>query len=106
MLRFINGKIVVDADEYEFSGVKHFYISSADDPNGIGQTMKDQHIVYDKGLVIFDTDQPIKVFLINGGEVNVYSQQTEGKTIVDLSPLPQGAYIITTGDISLKIYKK
>lgn len=108
MLRFINGKIVVDADEYEFSGIKHFYISSTDDPNGIEQTLKGENVVYDKGVVMVDTDKPmmVKVYSISGHEVKLRSQQVDDKTFVYLNSLPQGAYIITAGEISLKIYKK
>lgn len=108
MMRFVDGKIVVDADAYEFSGVKNFYISATDDPNGIEHTIEDVTAKYRDNMVILDTDRPlsIRVFSSNGNEMNVSPRQVGGKTIINLGILPRGSYVVTTGESSLKILKK
>lgn len=107
-MRFVDGKIAVDANEYEFSDIRNFFISATDDPNGIDRVGGDAAAKYNNGTVVFDTDRLpyIKVYAANGCEVNIAPRQAGGKTIVDLTTLPQGAYILTTGEASLKIHKK
>jgi hypothetical protein len=108
MMRFTDGRITVNTDIYEFSGIKNFYISTADDPNGIEHTIKNTLAEYRNNMVIFNTDNMpvIKVYSGNGHEVNVSHRQIGDKTAIDLSTLPQGTYIITAGETSLKILKK
>lgn len=108
MIRFVDGKVKVDTDIYEFSGIKNFYISTTDDPNGIEHAINSTTAEYNDNMVIFDTDTPlvVKVYSSGGNEMNVYPRWVGDKTVVDLSPLPQGAYIITAGETSLKILKK
>lgn len=108
MMRFVDGEIKVNADIYEFSGIKNFYISDTDDPNGIERTIKSTIAGYNNNMVIFNTDCPllIKVYSTDGSEMNVCPRLAGNKTIIDLSPLPQGTYIITVGETSLKVLKK
>lgn len=108
MMRFVDGKVTVDTDVYEFSNIKNFYISETDDPNGIEHAIGSMTAKYGNGFVIFDTDTPItiKVYASNGSEYPVLPQHIGGKTIVDLHALPQGTYIITAGDTTLKVLKK
>lgn len=108
MLRFVDKKIVVNADRYEFSDVKNFYISASDAPSGIERIDSDVEVEYSGGVVIFDTgvSQSIKVYSGNGCGVNVYPRQVGGRTIVDLNPLSQGLYVVTVGETALKIHKK
>lgn len=107
MLRFVDGDIVVNTDKYEFSNVKNFYISATDDPSGIEQTIA-QHIQHGHNMLILDTESPlpIHVYTLEGQQMQAYTQQSDGKTIINLNPLPQGTYIVTIGESSLKILKK
>ena len=106
VMRFIDGGIVVNADRYEFSNVKNFYISSTDDPSGIEHTVGED-IQYDHNVIIVDCgNSPIGIYACDGRRVDVGMQQTNDKMRIDLSPLPQGIYIVTIGDTSLKICKK
>ena len=106
MLRFVDGNIVVDTDKYEFSNVKNFYISSTDDPSGIEHTVGES-IRYDHNVIIVHSDQSaIGVYACDGRRMDVSLQQANDKTLIDLSPLPQGIYIVTIGETSLKICKK
>ena len=107
-MRFINGDIIVNADRYEFSNIKNFYISETDDPSGIEQTTQGAAAKFYNNSVIFEADKPlsVRVYSSDGREVRVRPIQMEGQTIVNLHTLPQGAYIITTGDATLKIVKR
>lgn len=108
MLRFVDGGIVVNADRYEFGDVKNFYVSAEDAPNGIEQIVGDVPVKYGSGIVIFDTDASlsVRVYSSNGSGMDVSPRQVGGRIVVDLSPLPQGAYIVTVGETALKIFKK
>lgn len=107
MLRFVDGDIVVNTDRFEFSNVKNFYISATDDPTSIEHTVG-THIQQSHNMVILDTEDPqsISLYTFDGRKVDVCPQHSNGKTLIDLSPLPQGTYIITIGESSLKILKK
>ena len=107
MLRFVDGNIVVNTDWYEFGNIKNFYISDTDDPSGIEHSM-DSHIQYDHDLIIIDTNKslPVNVYTSDGHKAEVYSQKVNDKTLINLSPLSRGAYIVNIGESSLKILKK
>lgn len=107
MMRFADGDIVVNTDKYEFTNIKNFYISTTDDPSGIKQVVE-RDIQYTHNMVVVDTDKSLSVtvYACGGHKIDAPTQQANGKTLVDLSPLPQGAYIVTIGESSLKILKK
>ena len=107
MLRFVDGNIVVNTDRYEFDNIKNFYISETDDPSGIKNSM-DSHIQYDHDLIIIDTNKslPVNVYTSDGHKVEVFFQKVNDKTLINLSPLSRGAYIVNIGESSLKILKK
>ena len=108
MMKVINGDIIVNADSYEFSNIKNFYISETDDPSGIEQTTQGAASKFYNNSVIFEADKPlsVRVFSSDGREVRVRPIQREGQTIVNLHTLPQGAYIIAAGGATLKIVKR
>ena len=107
MLRFVDGGIVVNTDRYEFGNVKNFYISATDDSSGIEHVVG-EHVQYDHNVLAFSSEysQSFAVYTCSGHQVAVSAQQANGQTIIDLNPLPQGAYIVTIGESSLKIFKK
>lgn len=107
MMRFADGGIIVNTDKYEFANIRNFYISTTDDPNGIKQVVEGD-IQYAHNMVVIDTDKPLSVavYACNGHKIDTPIQQANGKTLVDLNSLPQGAYIVTIGESSLKILKK
>ena len=106
-MRFVDGSIVVNTDQYEFSDIKNFYISDTDDPSGIRQAAVGD-VQYDHNVVIVATDEllPVSIYTSAGQKVDAYIQQASGKTLVDLNSLPQGAYVVTIGESSLKVLKK
>ena len=46
MLRFKDGKMVVNEDTYEFTDIKNFYISEEDDPNAIEKVLAKHNVTF------------------------------------------------------------
>lgn len=107
MMRFVDGKITVEADEYTFSGIKNFYISEQDDPNSIEEVVSKSNATYRANtLVVNIANAPVKVYTANGREVKAETSSTESTTSVDLGNLAKGTYIIRIGESSFKVMKK
>lgn len=109
MMRFVDGKVTVDADEYTISGIKNFYISEEDDPNAIeGIKSSKENAAYSNNTLIIKSGNQklVKVFAINGAEVEAEITNANDMTSVGLNRLPKGAYIIRVGNTSFKVIKK
>lgn len=109
MMRFVDGKVTVDADEYTISGIKNFYISEEDDPNSIEDIKGNKDFAnYSNNTLIVKTSKTksVKVFNINGAEMDADIQKSDDMTSVALNRLPKGAYIIRVGESSFKVIKK
>ena len=108
MLRFKDGKMTVENEVYEFSMVKNFYISDEDDPNAIEQVLSKQNMTFKSNTVLIRSDavKTMKVYTLDGVEVKVQVQKTDDVTSVDLNGLEKGVYLISTGNTSMKVWKK
>ena len=108
MLRFKEGKMVVDEDKYEFSDIKNFYISDQDDPNAIELVLSKQNMTFKENTVIIRSDavKTVKVYTLNGVEVKAPVEKTDDVISVNLNGLEKGTYLISTGKSSLKVLKK
>lgn len=107
MMRFVDGKIVVNADSYELTDIKNFYISATDDPNGIEETLAEQKISFSSNRFMVKADAgKVEVHTIGGAKVDAPVQNANGYVSVDLSGLANGAYVITVGNSSFKVMKK
>ena len=108
VMRFVDGKITVNTDTYEFSGIKNFYISSKDAPDAIESTLAASSMTYsDNTLVVKATEATsVRVYSVGGKEVKVDVQKADGIITVNLNSLDKGAYVISTGDASFKVFKK
>ncbi len=107
IMRFVDDKVVVNADTYEFSGIKNFYISNEDDPNAIENVLAKSSIKYDGNTVVVSAakGKNVKVFAVNGTEVKAPISTAEGYAAVDMSGLQKGTYIISVGSSSMKVQK-
>lgn len=107
IMRFVDDKVVVNADTYEFSGIKNFYISNEDDPNAIENVLAKSSIKYDGNTVVVSAakGKTVKVFAVNGTEVKAPISTAEGYAAVDMSGLQKGTYIISVGSSSIKVRK-
>lgn len=107
MMRFVDGKIVVNADEYELTDIKNFYISATDDPNGIEETLAEQKISFSSNrFMVKATSGNVAVHTIGGAKVDAPVENANGYVSVNLSGLANGAYVITVGNSSFKVMKK
>lgn len=108
MMRFADGKVCVNSDEYAFSNIKNFYISETDDPSGIEHLLKEQQITYKAGTLIVHTDNPesIGVYNANGMKVSVPVEQSGDAVAVSLNQLPKGVYVVRVGESSFKVLKQ
>ena len=108
VLRFVDGKMKVDADLYELSDIKNFFISEEDDPNGIEALLSKQNITIKANTVVVNSSavKTLKVFTLSGVEVKASVQRQNDVLTVDLNSLEKGTYVISTGKSSLKVMKK
>ena len=108
MMRFADGKVCVNSDEYAFSNIKNFYISETDDPSGIEHLLKEQQITYKAGTLIVNTDSPesIGVYNANGMKVSVAVELSGDAVAVSLNQLPKGVYVVRVGESSFKVLKQ
>ena len=108
MMRFADGKVCVNSDEYAFSNIKNFYISETDDPSGIEHLLKEQQITYKAGTLIVNTDSPesIGVYNANGMKVSVPVELSGDAVAVSLNQLPKGVYVVRVGESSFKVLKQ
>lgn len=95
VMKFIDGKVVIKTDSYEFSNIKKFYISQTDDPVGIKA-----ETLYLKG------DKTIEVYSLDGKKMDIDTTATDAISTVNTSPLPKGVYIIKIGNQQMKVLKK
>lgn len=108
ILRFVDGKVTVEADEYELSNIKNFYVSNEDDPNGIESVLAAQSASYSGNTLVVNAANVsnVKVFTVGGMEVKADIQQSGDMTTVNLNGLEKGTYVIQVGKSSLKVLKK
>lgn len=108
MLHFKDGKVVVNADTYEFSDIKNFYISATDDPNSIEQVLSRENVTFrDNVVVIASSDvKSVRVCSVGGGDVKAEVVKHADVITVSLKNLPKGIYVISAGASSIKVNKK
>ena len=108
MMRFADGKVCVESDEYTFSNIKNFYISETDDPSGIEHLLEEQQITYKAGTLIVHTDSPesISVYTVNGMKISVPVEQAGNVVAVSMTQLPNGVYVVRVGESSFKVFKQ
>lgn len=106
VMKFVDGKVVVNADTYEFSEVKNFYISATDDPTSVEEVKALPSKFDGKTLVVPTENANVAVFDASGKKVKASISVANGSTLVDLSSLPKGVYVIKVGGSSIKVMCK
>lgn len=108
IMRFKEGKMLVNDDVYEFDGMKNFYLSDEDAPNAIENVQSNPHVTFKANTVLIPADavKVLKVFTVDGVEVKTLIQKEGDVFSVDLNRLAKGVYVISTGKTSLKVTKK
>lgn len=107
-MRFVEGKLTVEADAFEFSGIKNFYISNEDAPDAIEQTEAEQMCAFHANSVTVKASSlgAVKVFSSNGSQVKPVANSVGDYVNIDLSGLPNGAYVISVGKSAFKVLKR
>lgn len=108
IMRFKEGKLLVNDDVYEFDGIKNFYLSDEDAPNAIENVQSRPNVTFKANTVLIPADavKVLKVFTVDGVEVKTVIQNEGDVFSVDLNGLAKGVYVISTGKSSLKVIKK
>lgn len=107
VMKFVDGKVTINTDVYEISGIKNFYISDTDDPNGIEQVLAERKFSFNGNVFVVKGDaKAVKVYGVNGASAKADVKGADGYVSIDLGNLPQGAYVIKLGDASFKVMKK
>ena len=108
IMRFKEGKLLVNDDVYEFDGIKNFYLSDEDAPNAIENVQSKPNVTFKANTVLIPADavKVLKVFTGDGVEVKTVIQNEGDVFSVDLNGLAKGVYVISTGKSSLKVIKK
>ena len=108
IMRFKEGKLLVNDDVYEFDGIKNFYLSDEDAPIAIENVQSKPNVTFKANTVLIPADavKVLKVFTVDGVEVKTVIQNEGDVFSVDLNGLAKGVYVISTGKSSLKVIKK
>jgi hypothetical protein len=108
MMRFVDGKITVNADEYEVSGIKNFYISEEDDPTDIKGADAEGKFTYGANTLVVKAGESavVKVYGVSGAEVEAEIVKAGGAVSVNLNNLERGVYVVKVGKASFKVIKK
>ena len=108
IMRFKEGKLLVNDDVCEFDGIKNFYLSDEDAPNAIENVQSKPNVTFKANTVLIPADavKVLKVFTVDGVEVKTVIQNEGDVFSVDLNGLAKGVYVISTGKSSLKVIKK
>ena len=108
IMRFKEGKLLVNDDVYEFDGIKNFHLSDEDAPNAIENVQSKPNVTFKANTVLIPADAVtvLKVFTVDGVEVKTVIQNEGDVFSVDLNGLAKGVYVISTGKSSLKVIKK
>lgn len=89
--------------EFDLYKVKTFTFASS---TGISATERDQFAISGDAIVLPGENALTRIFSIDGKSVNVEPIISQGKTIVSLSTLGRGVYIISYNGKSIKVTKK
>ncbi|MCM1313468.1 MAG: T9SS type A sorting domain-containing protein [Bacteroides sp.] len=109
MMKFIDGEVYINTDEYSFSQIEKFRISQTDDPNGIETVVSEKNgINIEQGAVYIKTAAKageISVYAANGAKIDAPVEKSGDIVTVHTATVPQGVYIIKTGNSSVKFIK-
>lgn len=102
-----DGTIWVNADKYAFADVLNFYVSAQDAPVAIDNVQVKPQVKMDGShLYVSANDKAVKVYGVNGVEVDAQVSVVDGMATVGIGQLPHGVYIVKVGDASFKFNKK
>ena len=110
-MQMLEGGVVVNADAYEFSQIRNFYISSTDDPDlltGVADVQAEGAPTFAGGVLTLRAADAgaVRVYDASGVEVKAVAECQGDCVTVDLRPLERVTYVVNTGSASFKVMKK
>lgn len=107
LMKFIDGKVTVNADTYTFSGIVKMRISKTDDPTGIESiAANNKNFTLDGSTLYINTTGEVKVYGADANEIKIPASVNNGITSIDVSGLRNGVYIVKTEKASFKFLKR
>lgn len=99
VLKFSLGKVTVNGDNYEWSGIKDFRLSDENDPAGILPHS-----------ICVASDAPVVIYSVDGKKVGEAESYVSFQKL-ELSSLPKGVYVVEVegkgnDKVSFKVAKK
>lgn len=105
IMKMVDGMVAVNADQYEISNIKSFYISETDDPTAIEAVQADYTRRGNVFVAKAMAGDAITVYSTGGTVVLTTSAGTDGDALIDMSSLAQGIYVVKIGNTSFKVRK-
>lgn len=107
VMKWKDGVVTVETDTYTVEGISRFYLSETDDPNGIENVLAKEGMQMDgNSIVVRSAGKGVTVYTVDGKAVDTRQSMSGVYVAVDTSTLPQGVYIVRTGNQSLKFLKR
>lgn len=109
-ITFAKGGICVNTDTFSFTNIESFRLdevapTATADTEATNKESEPSLEGYSLTLSAAQAKK-LRITNVNGSAVSVSKNEGNGKCTVDLSVLPQGTYVINTGNASFKITKK
>ena len=106
VMKWNDGKVTVETDVYTVEGISHFYLSETDDPDAIEDVVAKEGIQMDGSNIVVKTSHKVSVCTADGKTIDARQSTSGGYVSVDVSALPQGIYVVNTGNQSMKFLKR
>lgn len=105
VMEFADGVVTVKADSFSFGDIREFRLVKDDDAvRGISAGQSGLRL--DHGRIYLNQVSAVSVFSLKGQRVEVPTSLQDQLTVLDVSALPTGVYVIKTDKTSFKFVKK
>lgn len=105
VMEFADGVVTVKADSFSFGDIREFRLVKDDDAvRGISAGQSGLRL--DHGRIYLNQVSAVSVFSLKGQRVEVPASLQDQLTVLDVSALPAGVYVIKTDKTSFKFVKK
>lgn len=105
VMEFADGVVTVKADSFSFGDIREFRLVKDDDAvRGISAGQSGLRL--DHGRIYLNQVSAVSVFSLKGQSVEVPTSLQDQLTVLDVSALPAGVYVIKTDKTSFKFVKK
>ena len=105
VMEFADGMVTVKADSFSFGDIREFRLVKDDDAvKGLSADLSGLQL--DHGRIYLNQASAVSVFSLKGQRVEVPASVKDRLTVLDVSALPAGVYVIKTDKTSFKFVKK